>query len=301
MGEVLFTTHDVANILHVDKSTVKRWTDEGKLKCFRTPGGHRKFRSEDLYNFITENNYGSHSVQALPQVMSDEMIIRSIVQKREYNVLHSVCFSSAIKGKKQELLTLFGESINAGLSVSSLFDHVVKPTVKKLGFLLVQDKLSISEFHLAQNVLTSAIIQLNETSSKQTRNHKTVVCASIENGKNDIELAAVMTLLEVNGYTAMNLGSGINAEAINQFIVRTKPFAVCLYTTFSDNKDQLVVELQKVTEMAKSCGSHCIVGGNAFNQEVVKQLDTVKFCGSFAEIETMEFGNVKTLSIHQNK
>ncbi|MFA5833139.1 MAG: helix-turn-helix domain-containing protein [Bacteroidota bacterium] len=301
MGEVLFTTHDVANILHVDKSTVKRWTDEGKLKCFRTPGGHRKFRSEDLYNFITENNYGTQPAQALPQLMSDEMIIRSIVHKKEYNVLHSVCFSSAIKGKKQEILTLFSESLNAGLSVASLFDNVVKPTVKKLGFLLVQDKLSISEFHLAQNVLTSSLNQLNETVNKQSRNYKPVVCASIENGKNDVELAAVMTLLEVNGYTAMNLGSGISAEAINQFVVRTKPFAVCLYTSFTENKEQLVNELKKVAELAKSSGSHCIVGGNAFKDLLVNQLDSVTYYASYAELESMQFGNMNLTTIHNHK
>jgi len=301
MGEVLFTTQDVANILHVDKSTVKRWTDEGKLKCFRTPGGHRKFRSDDLYNFITENNYGNHSVQEIPQLMSDEMIIRSIVHKKEFNILHSVCFSSAIKGKKQEILTLFGESINAGLSVASLFDNVVKPTVKKLGFLLAQEKLSISEFHLAQNVLTSSLNQLNETITKQPRNYKAVVCASIENGKNDIELAAVMTLLEVHGYTAMNLGSGISAEAINQFVVRTKPFAVCLYTSFTENKEQLIVELQKVAELAKSSGSHCIVGGNAFKDLQMNQIDTVQYCATFSELELMQFGNMNLTTIHNHK
>ena len=31
MTELLFTTNDVAKLLQVDKSTVKRWTDEGKL------------------------------------------------------------------------------------------------------------------------------------------------------------------------------------------------------------------------------------------------------------------------------
>ena len=300
-AEVLFTTNDVANILRVDKSTVKRWTDEGILKCFRTPGGHRKFRSEDLYNFVSENNYGNQSLQALPQLMSDEMIIRSIVQKKEFNVLHSVCFSAAIKGKKQEILTLFTECMNAGLSVTALFDNVVKPTAKKLGFLQAQDKLTVSEFHLAQNVLTSAIIHLNELATKKEYKHKTVVCASIENGRNDIELAAVVTMLEANGYTAMNLGSGINAEAINQFVIRTKPFAVCHYTTFTANSEQLNTELKKVAELSKSNGSHCIVGGDAFNSETVKRMEDVTFCASFAEIESMQFGNVKSLSINTNR
>jgi excisionase family DNA binding protein len=32
--ELLLTTKDVAEMLQVDKSTVKRWTDNGKQVCF---------------------------------------------------------------------------------------------------------------------------------------------------------------------------------------------------------------------------------------------------------------------------
>ncbi len=299
MAEVLFTTNDVANILRVDKSTVKRWTDEGKLKCFRTPGGHRKFRSEDLYNFISENNYGQHTLQRLPQMMSDEMIIYTIVQKKEYNVLHSVCFSAAVKGKKQEIISLFNETLDAGLSVSALFDNVVLPTTKKLGNLQEVSKLSISEFHLAHNVLASAITQLNETIKKQPRNFKTIVCASIDAGKNDVELAALTTILEVNGYTAMNLGSGINAEAINQFLTVTKPFSVALYSAKTKNLEAQTAELLKVTESAKSNGSHCVLFRQS-DEPFLAGTDNVVFCSSFNEIDSINFNSPNSI-IQQNK
>lgn len=294
MGEVLFTTHDVANILRVDKSTIKRWTDEGKLKCFRTPGGHRKFRSDDVYEFITVNHYGEETKQSLPQMMSDEMIIRSIVNQREYNMLHSVCFSAAIKGNKEELLKLFTETISAGLSVSGLFDHVLKPTTKKLNYLLDQNKLSVSEFHLAYTMLSSVLIKLNDTVMKHPKNFKTIVCASIENGKNEIELTAVMTLLEVNGYTVLNLGTGINADAISQFVTRTKPYAVVLYSSTVENKELLVSEMVSVSEYAKSNGSHCIIGGNGFNGIDLSAHESVRYCGTFEELETLEISKLRS-------
>lgn len=43
---------EVAEMFSVDPSTVNRWADEGKLPCFRTPGGHRRFRREDVDAFI---------------------------------------------------------------------------------------------------------------------------------------------------------------------------------------------------------------------------------------------------------
>ena len=52
MNELFLTTEEVSKMLHVGKSTIKRWTDEGKLKCFRTPGGHRKFKATNVEEFI---------------------------------------------------------------------------------------------------------------------------------------------------------------------------------------------------------------------------------------------------------
>ncbi len=57
MYDVLLNTEDVSKILHVGKSTVKRWAEEGKLKCFRTPGGHRKFKQESIKEFIAVYGY----------------------------------------------------------------------------------------------------------------------------------------------------------------------------------------------------------------------------------------------------
>lgn len=35
--------HEVAHYLRVDRKTITRWANEGKLKSFRTLGGHYRF------------------------------------------------------------------------------------------------------------------------------------------------------------------------------------------------------------------------------------------------------------------
>ena len=39
-------------ILGVNESTVRRWADSGDIRCFRTPGGHRRFAEGDLFAMI---------------------------------------------------------------------------------------------------------------------------------------------------------------------------------------------------------------------------------------------------------
>jgi excisionase family DNA binding protein len=42
------TTGAAADYCNVDKKTIRRWTDAGKLPAFITPGGHRRYRLADL-------------------------------------------------------------------------------------------------------------------------------------------------------------------------------------------------------------------------------------------------------------
>jgi excisionase family DNA binding protein len=42
------TTGAVAAIFGVTLVTVQRWAEEGVLPSFRTPGGHYRFRAEDV-------------------------------------------------------------------------------------------------------------------------------------------------------------------------------------------------------------------------------------------------------------
>lgn len=52
MKDQVYSTHEVARLLGTNPSSVVRWVDDGSLKAFRTPGGHRRVRHEDLRKFF---------------------------------------------------------------------------------------------------------------------------------------------------------------------------------------------------------------------------------------------------------
>lgn len=43
---------EACRLLGVDQSTLRRWSDSGKIPVFRTPGGHRRYSEEDLRAFM---------------------------------------------------------------------------------------------------------------------------------------------------------------------------------------------------------------------------------------------------------
>lgn len=46
--ETLLTPGEVASMFRVDPKTVSRWANDGKLQTYRTLGGHRRFREEEV-------------------------------------------------------------------------------------------------------------------------------------------------------------------------------------------------------------------------------------------------------------
>lgn len=51
----VFTTFEAAKLCHVSPLSIINWVNAGRLAAFRTPGGHRRIRREDLVLFMREN------------------------------------------------------------------------------------------------------------------------------------------------------------------------------------------------------------------------------------------------------
>jgi excisionase family DNA binding protein len=67
-GRVYYSPKDLAGILSVSESTIKRWADSGKIRCFRTVGNHRRFSLRAISDFAARY----HMEVSLPQELIRE-------------------------------------------------------------------------------------------------------------------------------------------------------------------------------------------------------------------------------------
>ncbi|MFC2061625.1 response regulator [Elusimicrobiota bacterium] len=84
MAKKLLSTHDIARSLDVDISTVSNWIDSGKIKAFKTPGGHRRILKKDFVEFVRKYNMPASDVdknKLKVLVVDDEKAIRTNVKK----------------------------------------------------------------------------------------------------------------------------------------------------------------------------------------------------------------------------
>lgn len=50
--QIWFTLGEASRLLGVDASTLRGWADAGRVRAFRTPGGHRRFARAHLQEFL---------------------------------------------------------------------------------------------------------------------------------------------------------------------------------------------------------------------------------------------------------
>src|SRR3989442_11432722 len=51
----IYTTHEVSRLLQVNPRSVINWIEQSLLSSYRTPGGHRRIRREDLLAFLRKH------------------------------------------------------------------------------------------------------------------------------------------------------------------------------------------------------------------------------------------------------
>lgn len=59
----MLTVREVARLLHVHPNTLRRWSNNGRLKSYRiNPRGDRRFRREEIARFLAELSQATDSV-----------------------------------------------------------------------------------------------------------------------------------------------------------------------------------------------------------------------------------------------
>lgn len=53
--KTVYTTFETARLCQVSPLSIINWVNAGRLAAFRTPGGHRRIRRDDLVRFMREN------------------------------------------------------------------------------------------------------------------------------------------------------------------------------------------------------------------------------------------------------
>jgi len=75
------TLGQAAKYLGVAQSTIRKWSDDGRVRAFYTPGGHRRYRRGDLEDFLNRSSpSGSTNGGPVVLIVDDDDRLREYVR-----------------------------------------------------------------------------------------------------------------------------------------------------------------------------------------------------------------------------
>lgn len=244
------TTEAVAKMLNVNKSTVKRWSDSGKLSCIRTIGHHRKFSYSDVVEFAAKQNLRSEQSGNERISNGDSAVILDMVRRNELNTFRSVLFASALHGNKPEILDLLILLYNGDLHQKDILMEVVVPVLKKLDRMEEFGTIETSQGRIAKNSITNAFTSFCDRMERQSSKNSVVVIFTFEHTL-EHQLRILESKFDTAGYLVANLGLVHSWPAVEQWIARSSSNMMLCVMKHSQNRSVMPGDFNALERIAE--------------------------------------------------
>ena len=265
----IISTKGVAAVLGVSEATVKRWADAGMLRCFRTRGGHRKFRLRDVKAFLADEEVAQPPPK--PPAPTTELT----PQQREVHDL-------ALAGDVDGLVSFIANEHLRGVSLASMFDNVVAPALRDIGAGWSSGMLSIAQEHVAANAIADMLARVRPLVERRSRQDKgRALCACVGDEHHDIAVRMVALVLVEQGYRPTVLGGTVPSGDLARMMAGERPSLIALSASACSSLESLRGDLGVLASAANTSRTKIVVGGGGFAQlatlpAVVRRIDTLE-------------------------
>jgi len=262
-GEGTYSTREVAQMWNVSESTVKRWADTSGLDCYRTPGGHRKFRLEDLCSFQEKRSFEATGLLTTEEWEDSNLEVW--LNTKNFVKVRELLLYLGSQNQRSKVRSLLERLYLRGMRLEEIYDEIFVPLRASL-----IDEVSPGQALLVHNNLEEAIARLSPTMIKRRRNGKTALCAApVSEGRMGVNTMSV--LLEVEGWDSMNLGERVSFEIMSQ-MVETEPInLVCVFCPGNDAQPN--GDCKSLNKITRSYRIPVVVASPAAEPTACQELD----------------------------
>lgn len=271
MQKTILSTADVARLFNVTETTVKRWADDGTLRCQKTPGGHRKFQMRHIVEFATINNFepiGALQFEGGGQLAGK---IEVAVLSRNFPALQEAFVEKALSPDRTDLYQFFSYLYQHHLQLWEIYDLILGPGMQEIGNRWERGEIGVNHEHRASYETLDALAKLQAQVSMKGKSGHSAICACLEDELHEIGLRCAAYLFEVEGWHVQYLGARTPHQSLLAAIKEVRPDVVCISSTTMGDLGHSVEVLQNVHEAAVAQGAHVLLGGRAVMQPLPAQ------------------------------
>ena len=255
------STEQVARLLDVTVSTIKRWADEGIIACIKTPGGHRKFELNEVTRFAEQQGMRLSGGAPPPLSGDQQEQLQFGIHAQNYYKVAELFLEEALQGDKEGLYQLLLYVTKHHIRFATIADEIIRPALAGIGERWHQGVLEVSQEHRASGVIMEALVRLAPELHRKPLNGLTAVCACTEGEHHEIGLRCMAYALELEGWKVHYLGANTPFETLASFEKTVRAELICLSLSVTRHRKELLDGMALVARAVHPAGSRVIVGG----------------------------------------
>lgn len=264
----IISTRQVAELLAVSEATVKRWADAGTLRCFRTPGGHRKFRMEDVADFLRNYQYdtagpisvgpeGNAGTSATLPDAGDASAAPSIDPETVVQFRNA-----ALSADVDSLVSQIAQNRLRGLTLSAIFDHIATAALADIGERWARGVLTVSQEHIAATAVIEALARTRPLIERSGRERGKVLLACPGEEQHDIAMRMGSLLAYGLGFNPMLIGARAPVADLSLLITGERPRYVVISASSAADPRVVAQDVAAIAEASRAAGSKLLAGGD---------------------------------------
>jgi len=219
---------EVSEILGVNISTLKRWTENGKINCHKTAGGHRKFTMQNVRDYYKDNKNASKDSKIALENFEHKKI-HELIKKNLFKELSFKLADSSLESDEKTIQTIINGSYMNNIEVDVIFDNIIEPGSMIVEKALHENYISHAEAFISRKIITRATESLNLNKPNGNFNGLSALCINFEDNLPDLGVVMSEVLLRHNGYNVFNTGSHAELGNLGKVIENKKINIILFY------------------------------------------------------------------------
>jgi excisionase family DNA binding protein len=274
----------MARLCGVNESTIKRWADSGRLKCLKTPGGHRKFRLREVLAFLNEYGFEGLGLDGAFVDPDGESVLAARISRRDWAGLSRTFLETGMTGTAHALVGYLFQLISGGCTLVEVCDHVISPAMMTLGERWESGTASILDEHVVSAATIHGLERLRDTLPQQNDTGFAAFCAPMEGEAHEIGTRMSALLLDRLGWEVTLAVDGLPVAEIVSFLERDRPKLLCLSVVTPPSDGSLMEKARILWHATRESGTRLAFGGRGAAE--AGELPCDLKAGSLAALET---------------
>ena len=274
MQIVHFTAPQLARMLGVNESTVKRWIDRGILHSIRTPGGHRRIREGDLQAFLASQDTARKHSYVLARRHKEV----SGEPWRKYYELHY----GREHRKAREYLTASFLSLG---SVRQVITTIVAPMLVEVGEAWHRGEIDIADEHRVTFLVRSDLLTLGTLLPSPKRHAPHAVFACVPEDNHELALVLLSLVAQEAGWETTVLGINVPANQIEVECASNPTDLIILAKIYPKAADAGYVRTLRTLPHARDIP--IVIGGSGWSPAELATLKRMKRVIHAASLEVL--------------